>query len=211
MGEAGITKAVVEAVVDAETAEAIINLGEVALDSVLDESLIRDIPIAGTLAAFARLGFGIRERLFIRKLGDFLMCLSDISLTDRAEFVNRIDSEAGFEERVGTTLVLLLERLDDLEKPRLVGKAFRAFVVGKITHEEFLRIGAAIDRAWLPDIYHLRDCQTKQDLKAEWTLPLAAAGIVHVVHIDSGGVLDPGTSRISSVGEKLLEVCFDGS
>jgi hypothetical protein len=54
--------------------------------------------------------------------------------------------------KLGETLVLLLDRLDDMEKPHMVAQVFAAFVRGKITFEVFRRLAAAIDLGSLEDL-----------------------------------------------------------
>jgi hypothetical protein len=49
-------------------------------------------------------------------------------------------------------IVLILDKLDDLEKPEMVAKAFAAFVRSKIPYECFRRLSSAIDIGFIEDL-----------------------------------------------------------
>jgi hypothetical protein len=93
---------------------------ELLLDGALDEGVLKDIPVLGTIAAVAKTGLAIRDRMFVRKLYLFVYALKEISPSERASMILRLEEDEKFTQRVGECLVLLLERLDHLQKPALV-------------------------------------------------------------------------------------------
>jgi hypothetical protein len=48
-----------------------IDISELALDSVLKDGLLKDIPIVGTIVNFVKLGVNIHDRLFLKKYCHF--------------------------------------------------------------------------------------------------------------------------------------------
>ena len=104
---------------------------ESLLDTVLEDGVAKEIPIFGVLALIISTGAHIRDRLFAKKLHSFLVSLSDISETARAEFLVQLDLE-GNKERVAQALLLLLERLDDFKKPEFLARVFQAAALGRI-------------------------------------------------------------------------------
>jgi len=48
------------------------NLGEVALDTILQEGILRDIPVLNTIVAFYKAGVEIHHQLFLTKIINFL-------------------------------------------------------------------------------------------------------------------------------------------
>ena len=66
-------------------------LGEVALDSIIDNDSLNQIPIIGTLRSIYKLGHGISDYIFIEKLLRFLTELGEVSEADqsRADILSR--------------------------------------------------------------------------------------------------------------------------
>src|SRR5690348_6164273 len=107
-------------------------LGEVAFDSLLADGLVKDIPVIGVLAKLWKAGVTARDYVFVKKLGHFLLELRNVPDDKRREMVLKLRQDPAFGERAGEQVILLLDRLDDLSKPKLIGRAFRAFCEGKI-------------------------------------------------------------------------------
>ena len=70
----------------------------------------------------------------------------------RDDFIKRLNSIPKQQRRVGNTLILILERLDDLDKPAILAKCFIAYLNDIVTFEEFRRLAIAIDRAYISDL-----------------------------------------------------------
>jgi len=103
------------------------------------------IPVVGVLHKFWKVACSVPTYLFMKKMIRFLAELKDISPEDRQSQIARLDVVPGEKERVGETLLLLLDRLNDMQKPAMVGRAFKAFLEGKITSEQFRSMTHAID------------------------------------------------------------------
>jgi hypothetical protein len=67
------------------------DLGEVALDTVLKEGVLRDIPVFNTIVALYQAGVEIHHHLFVRKIINFLRELSSIPLEKRWKFVEETE------------------------------------------------------------------------------------------------------------------------
>ncbi len=128
---------------------------ELTLDSVLEEGVLKDLPIIATLIGIWKTGQSIRDLLFLKKVERFLRELKEINPGDRADMIKRLEEDECFTQRVGDSVILLLERLDHLDKPALVGRAFRAYCGGSIDAEQLQRMNQVIDRAFMPDLQQL--------------------------------------------------------
>lgn len=124
------------------------DIAEVAMDAALDEGLLKEIPVVSLLVRAFGIGRGIRDRLFLKKVMLFLSEAGRISAADREAFAKRLLDEPRLAENCGEAAFLLLDKLAQMSKARLMGYAFRRFVQGGI-HEVILnRIYAAL--AFLP-------------------------------------------------------------
>ena len=145
----------VDSVYSPELTDIVLELSEIGLDQLLDEGLIRDLPVVGVIAKIFKAGLDIRDRIFLAKVAKFLFKLKEVPEEHRTSFKKRICEDPNFKRKVGQTLVLLLERLDDFKKPDIVGKCFACYLSNKITFPEFRRISSAIELAFIDDLNEL--------------------------------------------------------
>src|SRR5262245_2743357 len=94
-------ESLIGAVADQNAIDVAADVAEIALDSFLSESVLREIPILGTLVGLSRAGIGIRDRLFARKIAQFLKEIGEVPSETREAFVTRLDQDPGFRRKVG--------------------------------------------------------------------------------------------------------------
>src|SRR5262245_55760126 len=84
------------------------DFADVALDSLLKDGLLRDIPIVSTMVNVTKTAITVRDKLLLRKIIDFV---KNISVTDeeKREFVSRLHEDRKFSRRVGEQLILFLD------------------------------------------------------------------------------------------------------
>ncbi|MGK0271266.1 MAG: hypothetical protein ACI88H_001923 [Cocleimonas sp.] len=131
-------------------------LGEIAIDSILDDGLLKDIPIIGTITGLWKTGASIKDALFTQKLLVFLNTISDIPADKRAGMVESLD-DPSTSEKAGEKLLILLERLESSGKAKLLAKTFKVYVESIISREEFWRVSYIIDNLPLSDIWALKE------------------------------------------------------
>ncbi|CCE98488.1 conserved hypothetical protein (plasmid) [Sinorhizobium fredii HH103] len=132
-------------------------IGDVALDGIIGSGALDGVPVLGTMVSIARTGSAIRDLVFQRKVLAFLVSFgTETDPTARQEFVRKIeDQDHG--QRFGETILLLLERMDDLSKPVIVGRLMAAAARGDISLKEGLRLSRIVDRAFIEDLVLLPD------------------------------------------------------
>ena len=90
-------------------------------------------------------------------------------------------------ERIGNTLLLVIEKVTDLEKPKLLGQLFIAYIDDIISDETLRRLVHCVDIAFIDDL-------------------MALLGIKHVPHhlenLISSGLSRPiGGATLSNMGD----------
>lgn len=162
---------------------------EIALDSVLEDGLVREIPVVKTIVAIGKSVAGVRDRIFLRKVLRFYAGLSSLTVEEKESFLRDVESDKQ-RKRLGETLVMILDRYDHLEKPDLLAKLFIAHVRGQIDFGEFQRLSIAVERAFIQDLYRLLDFFTvteEGNAKSQWAPwdRLYSSGLSSIeVHID---------------------------
>lgn len=138
--------------IKATSMELALELAEVPLDQLLAEGLLRDIPVLGTAYRMARLALSIRDQIFLAKVVRFLIPVKRIPDEEREAFTRRLAEDRGTARKAGEAILLIIDKLDDMEKPEMVGKIFCAYIRGSISLEHFRRICAAIGAANISDL-----------------------------------------------------------
>jgi hypothetical protein len=146
---------IVDSICSPEILDIGLDLVEIRLDQILDDDLLKDLPIVGSIVKIFKGTLDVRERIFIAKIAKFLFRLNDVPLKNRDRFRSKVSSDPKLKRRVGDALILILERLDDLDKPDIVAKCFSAYLSNRITFSEFRRLAVAIDMAFIDDLKNL--------------------------------------------------------
>lgn len=124
-------------------------LAEAALDGVLEDGALKDLPVVGSLLALWNTGRSVRDMLFTRKLMAFLAGVENVSPEDRAAVLTKIAKNP---EAAGELLLLALERMDSMEKPELLARTFVLLAEGTITVSDFHALRVVIDMINLADL-----------------------------------------------------------
>ena len=150
---------------------------ELTLDNVLESEELKQIPVFGTLVKVVKLGASLRDRLFARKLLAFLREISFTPEEKRIEFVNKLSSK-GSKQRVGEAILLLLERLDDMTKPEIMGKIVCSAILGEIDNDMSLKLCNIVDRAYITDLLSLPYSEVGRGIDLDVAEALASVGLL---------------------------------
>lgn len=200
-------KDVVPRPVPAPAVDVAAGIGEVVLDSVLNEGVLRDVPALGSAVGLARAVGTMRDHYFLKKVAGFLGPFSDPR--DRAEFATRIEADGKERAKVGENLVLLLERLDDMRKPEMIGRIYLAYIRGRIGWRDLQLLTAAVDRLHLIyaedliDMYQIGGSHPRDPLALQH---LAYCGLLKVALGEAG---TGGSYVKSDLGFLAVGLLFD--
>jgi hypothetical protein len=180
-----------------------VDLGEVALDSVLDEGLLRDIPVLGTIVNLAKAVSSIRDRVFLVKIRAFFEPCASLTDGERASFHDRMQKDPAFKAKVEEVLVLYLDKCDALKKAQIFGAVFIGLVRNAIDIETFHRVIYCVDQSFVMDIAAL-DRYPKvgevgfKNFRME---PIALSGLMRQTNMIE--------CHITPEGQKLLQLMHD--
>jgi len=169
------------------------NLGEVALDTILQEGILRDIPVLNTIVSFYKAGVEIHHQLFLTKIINFLKELSNTPLEKREKFVEEIKRNPTQEREFEKTLLLLIDRADSLQKPSILGKLLKHHILGNISYEDATRLSYMVDRVYISDLSYLLNFNSGVQRNQIIAASLQSIGLLSFAGID-GGTLGEETS-----------------
>lgn len=120
------------------------DIAEAGLDQLLEDGIVKDIPILGTLIRLQTSIGLVRDYIFTKKVARFLVGLAEINPSERTKFLKGVE-QRNETEKLGETLLLLLDRLDDFTKPVLLAKIFRAYIQRGFDLSTFRRLAKVVD------------------------------------------------------------------
>jgi hypothetical protein len=182
-----------------------------ALDAGMDAAIssLHGIPILGVVVGLARAGRDVHKELEFRKLVRFLEEISKASAERRAAFIKDLQSKRKMDD-FGENMLLLLNRLDDVSKPGMVGRIMAAHIEGHITYDRAMRLCAMIARSYASDLAYLNTFRPGvQRGGTDIASMLAADGLLSQTGIDGRDLDDPEsggfTYDLNDYGRLLLK------
>jgi len=155
----------------------IVDFVELGIDSFLDEGVVKDIPIIGSIVGIYKIGKSIRDAFFIKKLINFIYNLKNISTKERQKFIDKcIYEDKNFQEK----LICTLDKIDDIDKCKYLSKIFICYGKGYITYLEFRRYMIAIERLNVENILYLKVNIDKKYFDFQHGVSLLNAGLVEI-------------------------------
>ena len=101
----------------------------------------------------------------------------------------------------------LVDRIEDIEKSSLLGRAFTSFTRGTLSFESFRTIGRAIERCMLDDLRENHQFDHANDAHSEIVHDLTACGLITMVQLPA--ILGPDARpmyKITEFGELFGDV-----
>lgn len=136
---------------DANLQNLAIDIGELSLDSLMKDGILRDIPIVGTVISLTRLGANIQDKLFLKKILSFLKALKDVPIEDRSKMICSLDDSKKYRVKVGEKLLYIIDNCSDFENSEKVACVFKYLLDGKITYDEFLKTAKCLENLSMSD------------------------------------------------------------
>ena len=204
--------ALVRTLASHELGNIVFDSAEVALDSVLTEGVLSELPIVGTVVNLAKAGQSVAEELFLRKLLRFLLELRSVPVEDRAKLLAKYPDGTKGQRDLGENLLLTLERLDSVQKPALLARFFAAYIREQIDYLTFSRLAQALERFNLALTPHLSwfythvgpPMETTEDIQHE----LSLAGLLTASLEASGAFGGSAGYYQSPIGKLFVELGY---
>ena len=152
-----LPKSLSKTLIESDLSSIAIDAMEIGVDGLLSKSLIRDIPIIGTLVSLVKTTQSISNYHFLSKIISFLNGLADIPIEKRQEMIKKIDESKKYRNKVGEQLLFILDHCEDNVKAEYISFWFRAFINDEIDYKEFLQGASIINRITVEDFQSFID------------------------------------------------------
>ncbi|MAF77268.1 MAG: hypothetical protein CME60_03845 [Halobacteriovoraceae bacterium] len=140
---------------------------------------LREIPVLKTIVAALKAGMSYNDKILVKKMASFLYELRDSSPEERRKMISDLEN-VGYSNKVGEKLLLILDKADDMKKPKLLGIVFKKYLEGKIDIETLLRISNGVTKIDIIDLEELKRyyIDIKSEIRPESVMNLATSGFV---------------------------------
>jgi len=182
------------------------DLAEVVIDSVLDDGLLKDIPIVNIIVGLGNFGSKIHKGIFLKKVLFFLSSLESTSIKQRQDFIEKIESKESYNNKVGEALIMIIEKCSDLEKPKIIGTLFKASIKKEISYQTFLRLSYIIDRIHIPDLIYLKKINNGENIEKVIEQELFRAGLMNRTEFGQIKIDSSNEYYINNYGKKIIEL-----
>ncbi|KYG75062.1 hypothetical protein EV198_0408 [Roseivirga ehrenbergii] len=153
-------------------------LGEITLDLIVDNDAINQIPIIGTLKSIYKITNSISDHLFVQKILKFLRELETLSDKEKSEMKSKIDNES--DNKVGETLLEIINKIDDNNKPKIIAVIFKSYINGEIDFKTFQKFSQIVNKSYLPDLLKLTIFFRGQPITNEYSSSLLSMGLIKI-------------------------------
>lgn len=158
---------------------------EIALDSILEDGLLKEVPFVSTAISLYRIGKSVHEREHIRKLASFLDEIRQHTTDEatREEYLRKLREYPKKRDKELEYVLVIIDRYIGYDKPRMLAKLYLAFLREEISWDEFAAFSEVIDRLLPNDYPALLDANynyiARDGLGSEPYLRLAALGMIY--------------------------------
>lgn len=176
-----ISETLTETIKDEKFQDVIVDLSETTIDSLLKDGVLKDIPIIGILFGIAKTTLTVQDKLFTKKLMVFLLQLKKTSNESRKKQIEKIENDNEYKTKVGEKLLYIIDKCEDHEKAKYIGKLFQCFIEEKIEYDNFLRASRSIELTYLGDLKRFIKDKWK-DMAMEEGGDLLGAGLMDAIY-----------------------------
>ncbi|MFW2487573.1 hypothetical protein ACN077_03240 [Clostridium chromiireducens] len=139
-----------------------IDIMEVGLDEIFTDGILRELPVIKTINTAFKVGLSINDRYFAKKLIKFITELKNEQIDDDKllEFRARMEEEP-FKDKTTERLIIILDKLDEINMTLYISKLFKGFIGKKITWDDFCNFSKYINLMVTEDFELLEFLGTK--------------------------------------------------
>ena len=190
------------------------DLGEITLDSIIDNDAINQIPIIGTLKGIYKITNSISDQLFVQKILKFLRELDTLTDDEKTEMKSKIDNAKN--NKIGETLLEIINKIDDTNKPKIIAQIFKSYINAEIDFLEFKKFSQIVNKSYLQDLMKLTEFFRGQPITNENSSALLSMGLIKISEKEYTGQVSLKSMaerqifeyKLNDVGKKLLYILY---
>jgi hypothetical protein len=188
---------------------------ELAIDGILDDGVLKDVPLVGTIIGVMKFGNSVNKHLSAKKLYKFLFELHSIPLEKRIRKIEEINSSKKYQSSVGEMIFELLEKIESDSKPEIIGKLFRAVIEEKIEYQTYLRLAYIVKSMFYYDLLWIKENCNGLKVNRNFNDAIGTSGLVDqdlvntyekVKEMNKGRMIRVDARSLTYLGDMLINI-----
>jgi hypothetical protein len=198
----------------------LIDIGEALLDSEISNEILKGIPILGWFSKTVSVVDKVRTKFLVDKIFKFLNGLSDTSEDVFREFEAKYLSNPEDLEGFYSALLIAIDRIDHLDKMKILANLFSNLLIGKIDEPFFQRSFNIVQSLYFNDLKDFIENKMSFSYSEQYEIPninqsLISLGLLtfHIVNVENYTKRLPNETELkfhymySSFGLKFINAC----
>ena len=146
-----------------DTSNIVQDYAEIGIDSILEDSLLKEIPIIKSAISVKRIIYGIADRNLLKNMAIFISELNsgNIDKIKLKKHLKKLEDPKKAEKELGRFLIILNQTFDN-EKSVLYGKIYKAYINQRINWNEVVEFSEIVSRIFVQDLNVLKDLYMKK-------------------------------------------------
>ncbi|MBO0343167.1 PaRep2b protein [Flagellimonas profundi] len=177
--------------------------GEFILDSLVDNEVVKEIPVIGTSINIIKGVKSIRDKIYLNKVKTFIDKLGSINEKQKERLINESKKDQNRRVKFGEALYTSIEHSDSMVKVEYLAVAFEAFLNGDIDNAELRLICHAIKSSFSDELMDVVENENySSDLK--FLVPSGLAEALYFGMVSHGTQQGPGY-QLTSIAINLRD------
>lgn len=161
-----------------------IDLTELTIDQFIRNDFLKEIPFFSIFYKSIKTVQGIRDALFAMKVYKFIKEFEDVKKKEKENFLEKITSDQKEKIKVGQTLIMILDKLDELDKTQFIVNTFAAYLKSEISKSELTQLCSIVEKAFIDDLLLFSKMEKYDDLPNEIQTNLSSLGLMTPIIMD---------------------------
>ena len=136
--------------------------GEMALDSLIENEVIKEIPILGTSLKVIKGIKNIRDKAYLNKVKRFVECIGEIDEVKKRKLIEESRLDAKRRIKFGDALFTSIEQSDSLAKVEYIAAAFEAFLNSELSENDLRLICHVIRNSFTDELVDIIEKDTPE-------------------------------------------------
>ncbi|MDO4803156.1 MAG: hypothetical protein Q4A15_13395 [Prevotellaceae bacterium] len=191
------------------------DLGEVALDTIIDNNVLKEIPIIGTIVGVGKCIETVSNLILANKLRSFIFPIRDTNQEERISAIMKWEEDSKYRMHVGETLLGMINRCDNSLKAGWLSKLFYQMILKWQKSSLFMRSEKILSSLSVMDIQSFLDLPPRNFsyILEEECEPFYGSGLYGnpQIEVSGGGVVDMGKRKchITECGYWIYSILND--
>lgn len=142
-----------DSIFDSTLADSAIDIAEMALDTILVNGVLQEIPIVKTIIGVGKFVYTVRDRNFLKQTFAFFKHLHDgsISSSEFSKYRRELEADSVKAERELSRVMILLDKTIDTDKAEDLASFYKAYIKNDIFWDDFCELSEALNRMFISD------------------------------------------------------------